>query len=97
MVRQASMQRPEKTRDKPLYEVNWRIDMNQKIKSDIKLVVRYAVLIFFMYLAYDITRAGYANSIKDVGEIAVSAIYGSVFGALTMVIRGHFETKPDNN
>ena len=62
-------------------------------KSDIKLAVRYIVLGFFMYLAYKMTSSEYANSIKDVGEVAVSAIYGSVFGALTFIIKGHFETK----
>jgi hypothetical protein len=46
-----------------------------------------------MYLSYDITRPDYANSIKDIGEIATSAIYTSVFGALTFVIKSHFETK----
>ena len=59
--------------------------------------MRYIVLWFFMYLAYDITRSGYANSIKDVGEIAVGTIYGSVFGALTLVLKGHFETKVESD
>ena len=60
------------------------------MKDNIKLVARYVVLAFFMGLAYKITDAEYAAKIKDVGEIATSAIYGSVFGAITLVIRAHF-------
>jgi|SaaInl8_200m_RNA_FD_contig_31_2810581_length_720_multi_7_in_0_out_0_1 hypothetical protein len=63
-------------------------------EKKVKIVARYVLLGFFMYLAYVITGSGYANEIKDVGEIAVSAIYASVFGALTLVIKSHFETKP---
>ena len=62
-------------------------------RSDIKLLVRYIVLGYFMYLAYRLIQPEYANDIKDIGEIATSAIYGSVFGALTFIIKGHFETK----
>jgi len=62
-------------------------------KNDIKLLARYIVLGYFMYLAYELIQPEYANKIKDIGEIATSAIYGSVFGALTFVIKSHFETK----
>ena len=62
-------------------------------RSDIKLLVRYIVLGYFMYLAYRLIQPEYANNIKDIGEIATSAIYGSVFGALTFVIKSHFDTR----
>ncbi len=62
----------------------------------IKLLARYIVLGYFMYLAYLLIQPDYANKIKDVGEIAISAIYGSVFGALTFVIKSHFETKTND-
>ena len=61
-------------------------------RSDIKLLVRYIVLGYFMYLAYRLIQPEYANDIKDIGEIATSAIYGSVFGALTFVMKGHMDT-----
>ena len=61
--------------------------------ENIKMLARYIVLAFFMYLAYDITRADYANEIKEIGEIATGAIYTSVFGALTFIIKSHMETK----
>jgi len=69
------------------------MDKGYKMKDNIKLVARYIVLAFFMGLAYKITDAEYANAIKDIGEIATSAIYGSVFAALTLVLKSHFETK----
>ena len=62
-------------------------------KEYIKLGARYAVLVFFMILAYQIIQPEYANKIKDIGEIATSAIYGSVFGALTFILKAHFDTK----
>jgi len=63
---------------------------NKLTKENIKLFARYVVLAFFMFLAYKITDSGYANNIKEIGEVATSAIYGSVFGAITLVIRAHF-------
>jgi len=61
--------------------------------DNVKLIARYIVLVYFMYLAHKLVTPEYANSIKDVGEIAVGAIYGSVFGALTFIIKSHFEYK----
>ena len=60
---------------------------------NVKLFARYVVLGYFMYLAWELVQPDYANQIKDIGEIATSAIYGSVFGALTFIIKSHFETK----
>ena len=61
--------------------------------DQVKLVARYIVLGFFMYLAYMMVQPGYANAIAKAGEIATSAMYGSVFGALTMIVKSHFETR----
>lgn len=59
----------------------------------IKITARYIILAFFMYLTYYITRTEYVIAIKDIGEVAVSAIYVSVFGALTLVLKSHMKTK----
>jgi len=67
------------------------------LSKDMKMGARYVLLTFFMFLAYKVTEAEYVVKIKDIGEIAASAIYGSVFGALTLIIRSHFETKPGND
>jgi hypothetical protein len=72
--------------------INYRRVMVME-RSDIKLGARYIVLGFIMVLAYQIVQPEYANMVKDIGEIATSAIYGSVFGALTFVIKSHFDTK----
>ena len=64
-------------------------------EANVKLGARYVVVLFFMVLAYKLITPKYVYSIKDVGEIAVGAIYGSVFGALTLIVRGHFETRID--
>lgn len=60
-------------------------------------MARYVVLVFFMYLAWYIVSPAFANAIKDIGEIATSAIYGSVFGGLTLILKSHFETKISND
>lgn len=65
------------------------------MRYNIKMGTRYIVLGFFMYLAYQIVQPGYANAIKGIGEIATSAIYGSIFGALTFILKSHFETKAE--
>lgn len=66
-------------------------------RQDIKLIARYVILVFLMYLAYIIVTPTYANQVKDIGQAALSAIYGSVFGALTFVIKAHFDTKVGND
>lgn len=63
-------------------------------KKDIKVVTRYLIVVFFLYLAWDITRPGYINNIKELSEIAASAIYGSVFGVLGWVVKSNWTTDP---
>ena len=63
------------------------------MRSDIKLAVRYIVLIFFMYLAWYTTSPGYLKEIKEMPEFVLMTINGSIFGALTFVLKSHFETK----
>jgi len=58
-----------------------------------KLVLRYLVIGFIMYLAWLIVQPGYAKALEGIGEIGIGAIYTSVFGALTFVLKSNFETK----
>ena len=67
--------------------------MNKKIK----IYARYVLLLFFMLLAYTIIQPEYVVKIKDVGEIATASIYTSVFGALTFILKSHFETKVEKD
>ena len=64
-------------------------------RSDIKIIVRYTIIVFFIYLAWNMTRPEYLKQIKDVGEIAVGAIYTSVFGVLGWVVKSNWSTTPD--
>ena len=63
-------------------------------RSDIKVVARYIIISFFMYLAWNVTRPDYLQQIKDVGEIAVGAIYTSIFGVLGWVVKSNWSTAP---
>jgi len=66
-------------------------------KTDIKIILRYFIIVFFLYLAWDITRPSYLQQIKDVGEIAVGAIYTSIFGVLGWVVKSNWSTTPDKD
>jgi len=59
----------------------------------IKLGLRYIVIGFVMYLAWTIVQPGYAKELAGIGEIGIGAIYTSVFGALTFVMKSNFEQK----
>ena len=59
----------------------------------VKLSARYVVIGFVMYLAWFVVQPGYAEQLKNVGEVAVATIYASIFGALTIVIKGNFDSK----
>lgn len=63
-------------------------------KQDVKIVVRYIIIFFFIYLAWDITRPEYLQQIKDLGDIAASSVYGSVFGVLGWVVKSNWSTIP---
>ena len=60
---------------------------------NIKIGARYALLLFFVWLAYDITRPEWVNAVGQLDSTVHSVIYGSVFGALTWIVKSHFETK----
>lgn len=64
--------------------------------TDIKVIVRYLVIVYFMYLAWVMTRPEYLQQIKDVGEIAIGAIYTSVFGVLGWVVKSNWSTNPND-
>ena len=64
-------------------------------RADLKLSVRYVVLGFIMYLAWYVIQPGYANQVKEVGEVAVAAIYGSIYGCMSWVLKEHFNTSID--
>jgi len=64
------------------------------MRQDIKTAVRYAVIFFFLYLAWNITRPEYVQQVKELGDVAASAVYGSVFGVLGWVVKSNWSTTP---
>jgi hypothetical protein len=64
-------------------------------RNDIKLIARYIIIAYFIYLSHFIIQPDYINSIKGIGEIAIGAIYGSVFGVLGWVVKSNWSTAPD--
>lgn len=66
--------------------------MNTSMK--VKMGARYIVLLFFMFLAHMITQPEWIVQVKEVDPMTLNVIYASVFGALTLIIKSHFETKP---
>jgi len=64
------------------------------MRQDIKTAVRYAVIFFFLYLAWNITRPEYIQQVKELGDVAASAVYGSVFGVLGWVVKSNWSTTP---
>lgn len=58
----------------------------------VKLTARYVVVAFICYLAYMVTSIEYINTF-DNKEMVLNVIVGSVFGALTLVLKFHFDTK----
>ena len=63
-------------------------------KHDFKLVARYVIIIFFLILAWDITRPEYIEQLKGVGDITASSIYASVLGVLGWVVKSNWGTNP---
>ena len=63
-------------------------------RHDIKVFIRYLIIAFFMYLSWDITRPEYLVAVKDLGDVASSAIYASVFGVLGWVVKSNWGTSP---
>ena len=65
-------------------------------RTDIKLGIRYLVLIFLGWLSYKVVTPEYLLMVKELGEVITSAVIVSVFGALTLVLKANFETKTSN-
>jgi hypothetical protein len=66
------------------------------MKSNVKLTIRYVVLAFFMYLAYWTITPEYLVQLKEYPKEIIIAINIAVYGALTLVLKAHFETKVED-
>jgi len=62
----------------------------------IRLTSRYLIIVFILYMAHTVTSSQYFASVKDLDPMTMNVIVGAVFGALTLVLKSHFETKINN-
>lgn len=65
-------------------------------KELLKITARYIIIMFVMYLAYKVTSLEYVNGFKS-KDFALNTIIASVFAALTLIIKYHFQTKVDDD
>jgi hypothetical protein len=61
--------------------------------QNLKLMVRYALIVFFTVLIWKITAAAYLLSLKTMDPLIVSAVIASVFAGFTGIMKYHYETK----
>ena len=67
--------------------------MSDKTIKLIKLLTRYMIIVFVCYLAYTITSTEYLLKISKLPEWTLNSVIGAVFGALTLIIKFHFDKK----
>ena len=63
-----------------------------KLELYLKLIARYIVIGFIMYLAYRVTSVEWLNTVR-IDTTNLNIIIGAIFGGLTLVLQGHFITK----
>lgn len=64
-----------------------------RYRQDIKLIARYVILAYLMYLCWYVLQPDMIQMLKDLPDIAAGVIIGSPYGALTLVLKYHFGTK----
>jgi len=63
-------------------------------KVDVKLIGRYAVIVFFCYLSWYILQPAFIADVKGMSDIGVGAIYTSILGALAYIVKTNWSTAP---
>lgn len=66
-------------------------------RSDIKIGGRYVVIICNMYFSWFILQPSFINSIKELGDLGIGAIYTSILGSLAYIVRVNWSTAPSEN
>jgi len=61
-------------------------------RNDIKLLGRYSVIGFFMYLSWFILQPNFIKEIKGLGDIGIGAIYTSVLGSIAYIVKTNWST-----
>lgn len=60
-----------------------------------KIIARYIIIVFVLYLAYEVTSLDYINGYTN-KDFVLNTVVTAVFAALTLIIKYHFETKVDD-
>ena len=58
----------------------------------LKIVARYIIIAFVLFLAYNVTSLEYINGYAN-KDFVLNTVVTAVFAALTLIIKYHFETK----
>ena len=62
----------------------------------LKIIARYIIIAFVLYLAYNVTSLEYINGYTN-KDFVLNTVVTAVFAALTLIIKYHFETKVCDN
>jgi len=73
-----------------------KLNTHSEFKEWIKLFFRYILIIYLLYLATKIIDIEFINALGDSKASILQVIVAAVFGALTLVLKFHFETKVDS-
>jgi len=65
------------------------------LRTDVKLIMRYVTVVFFLYLAWYILQPKFLTSVKDIGDIGIGAIYTSILGSAAWIIKANWSTSMD--
>ena len=61
----------------------------------VKLVVRYSIIMFYMYLCWMVLQPYWLNTVKDLEGPVLSVLVGAPYGALTIILNAHFSDSID--
>ena len=63
----------------------------------IKLVIRYAIVMFYLYLAWQVLQPEWLENIKDLDGPILSVLVGAPYGTLAIILPAHFDNKISDN
>ena len=61
----------------------------------VKLVVRYTIIMFYMYLCWMVLQPYWLDTVKNLEGPVLSVLVGAPYGALTIILNAHFSDSID--
>jgi len=70
-----------------------------ELRESVKLAFRYILIIYLLYMTQVTLDIKFITDVVNVeqGDTILQFLYGFIFGALTLVLKFHFETKVADN